>query len=149
MDKSIEKEIVGTWLYSHSTYQFEGSEPKRLFANKTIGQLVYDPIGYMGVQIYQYEDTKLAIDEKLSEEALNTLHFLVLSYGSYYAEYKFNYKKGIIEHHILASSFVKAGTVSTRKPKLDGNTLQLIFNLFLDHCNVTFIYFWERMKVYN
>ena len=121
--------FVGTWeLVRFERIDADGNalpapEPPAVGSEGSVGYIMYDPIGYMGVTIMPGGRQAYAGDEPTPDEALAAMR----SYVSYFGTYSVNEKEGYVTHHLQGNlSPASAFNDNKRFYELSGNQLTLM-----------------------
>lgn len=122
--RSLKNEIIGTWKLVSWTYKNEQGIDVDYFGKNSTGILMYDPSGYMNVQIMKGEREMFASDSingGTPGEALGAFNTYLAYFGKYVEE-----KPGEMVHTVEGSLFPNwLGKKEVRYGRIEGDLLVL------------------------
>ena len=120
------EQLLGVWKLLSYEFRLSGGMVIRPMGQGVQGILMYDPSGWMSLQIIDPERPKFATNDWMSgtpEEAKAALDGLM----AYYGTFELNEHKGTVVHHIQGSSFPNwCGIDREQSFELKGNYLTLM-----------------------
>ncbi|MEP6925925.1 MAG: lipocalin-like domain-containing protein [Pyrinomonadaceae bacterium] len=138
--------LVGTWKLIAWQNRFPDGEIKYPFGRNPRGLLIYQPNGYMAIQVMKTphpkvasnDETKITAEEKIS---------LFDSYVAYFGTYTVDWQKQIVTHKVegdLSDTYL--GTTQERPFELQGDSLTISPRYTEDGKIVQGLRVFERVK---
>lgn len=141
------EQFVGAWKLVASEFRRPDGRASYPLGNGAIGLLMYDPAGYVAVQIMSLRRPKFASGDHLRgtpDEIKAAFEGCV----TYYGTYEVREKEHIVIHNVEGSSFPNwEGTALKRFYEFSGNRLTLSTpQMLMGGERITGVLIWERVR---
>jgi len=129
--ESIRDKVVGTWkLISWESLRSNGQSLNLLMGPHPIGVILYQPNGYMAVQV-MHDPRPMFAERRSSAATSDEIKNAYFGYYAYWGTYAINEAENTVEHNLQSSLFPEeVGRRYVRTLRFDGQKLVLTTPVF-------------------